>query len=1031
MKNLVRSLFIALFSILSSTLLWAEEDPDVIEFAIITDTHGYGTTADLRYANANVSAFVKYCGEHPSLKFALFGGDFMNDYDTNHSQAMWCLNHARQDFSALQIPFYTTKGNHDCNGKQKKADRTPDNTQIITDREYYDLFSPLSSTNPLADPTGIVTDEDNPYGNYYYRDFESNKVRLIVLNNYDLDSLEIYGYHGKQMKWIAEKALDFSTKDDPTKWCILMLGHAFSISYNNNPLTRLMHAYVEGSDFTDTDSGVTYHGKYNRPRAQIAAMLSGHFHYSMYNNTEGYNMIRFDRGFATGGEVNSDNISFSHLILNTRLKTLEEKHIGRGRSRFFRYDHPTQVYPTMAFPEADGMGAEVSGGREGRTLYVTNLNNDGKGSLRWALDQQGCRTICFNVSGTIRLKSPLVIKNDSITIAGQSAPGNGIILEGAPLQIHASEVIIRYLKINSGRRRIKEEEKVAALSDGSFGNKNIMIDHMTFNWNRGSAISIHHAENVSVQFCRMELQNIDSLLTSPAIEAGGFKATYHHNIIINWPNAVHFPDEPGCNRWIHFVRNVGINWGDHAMYGGGNQGEITIEDNYFIPGPQTRNMHVLDVANDGTGRYYVKSNSIKGLEQYDRNNRALVNDCAGLPFDTLSLDPVLRSSINPIVRPQPIGFAASCITIAAFHSRSMFHSPSHVATLLRLQKEAGSDYRPQPFAKAPLDTDMDGLPDEWEVEYGLDKNDPNDAHALKEGQDYTNIELYLNDLVKPDKTIILLYDNDTYGEYDCYPYLAGYRNIVAADSAYVGIISNGNCLSGSSAADETSGQIIAEMRRRVGYDAINIGPADMAYPYLHLNALLKGIQAPVTSANLFCEDQEMPYAPYVIHKYGRKRVAFIGVSKYQFAGASPLLIDYPDQVPTYFLSGDIKNLVQRAADQARQSGADYVILLSQLGDADNSDYIDADALVSATHGIDAVINGSTQKVAVSRYVNNDAGKAILVSSIGSGFKQFGKMTISTDGSISNIVLPADHFHYKDPATAAVCDSIARFIPINK
>lgn len=1024
------SLLLILLSFFSA--LKAEEDKDVIEFALITDTHGYGPTADIRSAIANTTEFVKYCNEHPRIKFALFGGDFMNDYDTDHTQALWCLTHARQDFADLRVPFYTTKGNHDCNGKQKKADRTPDNSQIITDLEYYKLFSPLSEDNPNYHPEGIVVDEDNPYGNYYYRDFESHRVRLIVLNNYDLDYLEVYGYHGKQMKWIAEKALDFSEKEEPTKWCFLMVGHAFSVSYNNNPLTRLMHAYKEGSDFSDTDSGVFYRGRFNQPRAQFVGMLSGHFHYSMYNNSEGYNMIRFDRGFATGGEVFSQNVSFSHLILNIRQKTLEEKHIGRGRSRLFRYDQPTQVYPTMAFPEADGMGAEVSGGRAGKVIHVTNLNDSGKGSLRWAIEQRGSRTIVFDVSGLIHLKSPLVIDHDSVTIAGQTSPGNGIVLNG-PMKIHASEVILRYLEFNNqyelNRKRAKKsgEEFDIALTDGGFGLQNIMIDHLTFNWVRSSALSIKRAEGVSVQFCRFNAHPSDSLLVASAIEAGGFKTTYHHNLITDWPNAIHFPDEPGCNRWIHFVRNVVSNWRDHAMYGGGNQGEFTIEDNYCIPGPQTQRNIILDVAEDGTGRYYFKYNSVKGLEEYDRNNKMLVNDRSGLPFDFWKLDREIWSSINPVITPQMGNFAATCMVISAFHSRSMFHSPSHEATLKHLYREAGNSYRPQPVASNLLDTDGDGMPDYWEDENGLDKNDSADALQMNKSLDYTNLEFYLNELVKPDKTIILLFDNDTYGNYLPYPYLAGYRNLVAADSAYVGIVSNGNALTGSWIAEETSGQAIAELRRRVGYDAINLGPADLDLPYAHLKQLMKGIRAPFVSANLVLEDGSQPFAPSVIHTYGRKKVAFIGISATEFTGKIPFLFSDPDQEPQLKMANDVVAKVQYSVDKARESGASYVVLLSQLGDSLSSQYLGTRQLIEQTYGIDAVIDGSKSQEDVNFLIKDKRGKDVLVTRIGYNFNAIGKMTISPDGVFDCKPLPITQFSYKDPASSAICDSVSRMM----
>ncbi|MEG1587224.1 MAG: pectate lyase, partial [Bacteroidales bacterium] len=104
----------------------------------------------------------------------------------------------------------------------------------------------------------------------------------------------------------------------------------------------------------------------------------------------------------------------------------------------------------LAFPGAEGFGKYTSGGRGGNVFYVTNLENDGAGSLRWAVRKKGPKTILFNVSGTIHLKSPLDINHDSITIAGQSAPGDGICIAGAPVKVKGSNIILRYLRFRMG-----------------------------------------------------------------------------------------------------------------------------------------------------------------------------------------------------------------------------------------------------------------------------------------------------------------------------------------------------------------------------------------------------------------------------------------------------------------------------------------------------------------------------------------------------------------------------------------------------
>lgn len=127
----------------------------------------------------------------------------------------------------------------------------------------------------------------------------------------------------------------------------------------------------------------------------------------------------------------------------------------------------------LAFPEAQGFGAYSKGGRGGKVLYVDNLEDSGTGSLRWAVAQRGARTIVFAVSGTIDLKSPLVINYPNITIAGQTAPGGGICLKGAPLEIAASDVVVRYLRVRLGDAAPVQDKGALAITKG----KNIIIDH--------------------------------------------------------------------------------------------------------------------------------------------------------------------------------------------------------------------------------------------------------------------------------------------------------------------------------------------------------------------------------------------------------------------------------------------------------------------------------------------------------------------------------------------------------------------------
>ena len=969
-------LCVVIASLISLTPLRSQtDDPDVLEFAVITDTHQFGSTADVRYAHANVRAFVEYCNTTPTLQFALFGGDFYNAYDTDHEQGIQCLQQAAEGFGGLKIPFYATRGNHDCNAKCRTPEGRPDNSQIITDRQYYDIFSPLSHTSRFHHPEGVVTDPDNPYGNYYYIDFERQRIRLIVLNNYDRDSLETAGYHGQQMRWFAEQALDFRSKDDASDWGFIILGHAVTIDYSHNPITRLLHAYVRGQDIFDSDAGVTYSRHFSlRPTARFIGFIYGHYHEDNYTNWDGYNLISLTRGYATGSEVNRDNVSFDHFVINTRTKTIEERRIGRGKSRTYSYDTPSQIHPGVSFPEADGMGHYTVGGRFGRLLHVTNLDDSGPGSLRAAIDSSGARTILFDTCGTIRLDSALVICHDSITIAGQSVDAPGIQLRGAPLVINASEVMLRYLDVEQ-------------LQDADFGHRGLMIDHITAHSDSATAIAIRRTEDVTVQSCRISTHS----LSQPALLAGGFKATYMHNHIHSSPRAIGFSDNEGENRWIQVARNLVTGWRDHAMYGGGRQGEFTIHENYFIPDSTTRHHKILDVAEDGTGRYWARINAMQtpdGLQFKD-----LIQDRPGLAYNPLPADTLYRPLMAPVAQPHAIQSASTCQVISAFNFVYLYGMPDVFQTQAKVLREAGSQYRPEPVCRDSL-TQGDAMG-------------------------------YLDRIVKPERSIVLLFDNDAHCQIDGYAYLAGMRDPLASDSAYVGIVSCGDFLQGGVAGSMTHGQAIIDVMKRIGYDAVTLGTHDFDFELAHTQSLLSELGVPVVCANLRnIRTNERVFLPFTIQQYGRRRVAFVGVTtpSTQITNAPSFddengdrLYDF-DPLHTY-------QRVQQAANEARRQGADYVVVLSQLGDSPDRYDVSAPGLIAATTGIDAVLDGHTHAVVSRRTYNNRRGFPVAYAQGGQRFSNIGKLVINPDGLILTEIVPAQQMKYRDAMVTEAIDSI--------
>lgn len=408
---------------------------------------------------------------------------------------------------------------------------------------------------------------------------------------------------------------------------------------------------------------------------------------------------------------------------------------------------------SLAFPGAEGYGKYTTGGRDGRVLIVTNLNDSGEGSLRHAVEQTGARIVVFAVDGNIELKSPLRINNDNITIAGQSAPGDGICLKDYPLIVNASNVIIRYVRVRVGDRYRLDSD---GLSGGRYGQKNVILDHISVSWSIDECLSIYKTENLTVQWC-LVTHSLNSSVHTKGNHGfggiwGGYKATFHHNLLANHASRNPRFSSVDGTKWVDYRNNVVYNWGFKTAYGGGHHGEINMVGNYYKPGPASQHHRLLDVAEDGTGRYYVAENVMEGDDTvtYD-NHRAVMDRFSCLVDSPFPYEPIEEDI--PVVAYHKILKEVGCSFSRDMYDKEVLRQVKKglgtfgLKGIINSPKEVGG-WPVLKVGKPLRDTDADGMPDVWERWYGLNADDASDASTYTLDKNYTNIEIYLNGLLE-------------------------------------------------------------------------------------------------------------------------------------------------------------------------------------------------------------------------------------------------------------------------------------------
>ena len=434
---------------------------------------------------------------------------------------------------------------------------------------------------------------------------------------------------------------------------------------------------------------------------------------------------------------------------------------------------------TPAFPGAEGAGRYVSGGRGGKVLYVTSLaDSEEEGTLRWAIRQKGPRTILFSVSGEIALKSPLKINNGDLTIAGQSAPGDGICISNYETVVSADNVIIRFLRFRLGDKGGRAVDALSAI-----GHENIIVDHCSMSWSVDENGSFYNNSNFTLQWCFITESLRNSVHSKGKHGYGGIwggqNVSFHHNLIAHNDSrnprfcGSRYSNEPDMEK-VDFRNNVIYNWGSNNIYAG-EGGSYNIVGNYFKPGPasgkeaQKRILHPY--ADDGKnqqpagvyGHFYVAGNYLHGnLAVTDENQLGVAMDGTfTLYAPSATLKDILSDKEFSMPSVTTHTAAEAYETVLAYGGCSLvrdIHDARYVADVKKssyvYEGSAGSAHglidSQQDVGGWPAyktyhhynDGDADGIPDGW-----LEKNHPGKKADDRNNEGYTLLELYLNGVV--------------------------------------------------------------------------------------------------------------------------------------------------------------------------------------------------------------------------------------------------------------------------------------------
>ncbi len=481
---------------------------------------------------------------------------------------------------------------------------------------------------------------------------------------------------------------------------------------------------------------------------------------------------------------------------------------------------------TIAFPGAEGYGKYATGGRgngtTGRVVEVTTLEDDvdnpPPGSLRWALKQgleeivdpvlgsytvQRPLTVVFRVGGVIHLKGELRVKRSNLTLAGQTAPGDGICIRGATVNLGGGRnLIIRYLRFRPGDESGEETSALRIENGGNF-----IIDHCSMSWGIEETTHFSSNDNTTVQWCILSESLYSNIhkkgARGYAAQWGGEYASYHHNLLAH--NRSRMPRINGSNEndveaLVDYRNNVNYNWGSSgAFYGGEFEGtphctgfsHVNVVNNYFIPGPATDGSYFAAPSTNrdgvtfcGYAKWYVDGNTMVGypdktadnwlgidfhkkdsirtdmehvqsegvLEDYNNYTQSAEEAFVSVMDDVGAVLPK-RDAIDERIIREMVGE----IEIQRYEyviNEQVTPIKGVDSGIIDTQKNLVPDDAPEGTTawdvyetsyNVPVDSDHDGIPDSWEAAHGLNSQDETDGRAIAENG-YSNLENYLNSL---------------------------------------------------------------------------------------------------------------------------------------------------------------------------------------------------------------------------------------------------------------------------------------------